>query len=357
MLKKISKHLTNNQIIAVRMADEDNFMHMIRCEPHGRVPVYLFDITLGMEVAGIDTDTIYVNGFDGEKSARSLLALQKYLDYDAVNGSVSWFDNRVYGNDVVFPKKGIPYIKGFVLKDPSKLYQLSHSDIPDELLDQLALSHRLVQDGTDAALVHHVPSPFGAASGLRGLESILMDMLQEPDFVRDLLEFCLGTSKIVSERVFKDVCPDVCMISGAYDNVDLMGEDGVRQFSMDYVRRTIDFIHEVDTNVCFHPHGELSAHGDILKEYERIGVECLYYGENCDPLKIHDFIPNLSLMGGIDTFTTIVLGDAARVTKDTEDCVRKMKGLNYGFTCSCSVDRGLPLDMIKMMVDTVKRVG
>ena len=339
------------------MAFKGNFMSFMDSEPHDRVPIYLFDVTLGMEAAGIDTDVIYVNGFDGEKSARSLLALQRYLGYDAVNGSTSWFDNRVFGNDIVFPKKGIPYHGKYCLSNPSNLYNLDHSSIPGKLLDQLALSHRLVREGTDAALVTHVPSPLGAAVGLRGLEYVIMDMLRDSDYVRDMLDFCVETIRIVTERVFEDVHPDMGLISGANDNVGLIGTDGIRDVSTPYAGKVIKLLSKGCGKVCFHPHGELHLYPEILKGYESIGVQVLYYGDSCEPLEIHRTIPDMPMMGGIDTFTTLTLGDERRVISDTERYVRMMDGINYCFSCSCSVDRGLSLEYVKAMVDTVRRVG
>ena len=336
---------------------KDDFLSFTKGQGHGNVPVYLFDVTLGMEVAGIDTDVIYNDGFNGELSAKSLIALQKYLDYDAVNGSTSWFDNRVFGNDIVFPKKGIPYHNRYCLSDPENLYTLDHSMIPNGLLDELALSHRLVSERTDAALVTHVPSPLGAAVGLRGLEHLLFDMLRNPDYVRDLLNFCLGTIKIVTERVFRDVSPDMGLISGANDNVGLIGPDGVWEHSIPFAERTIAVLKKGCSKVCFHPHGELHLYPDILKGYERIGTDVLYYGDSCEPLEIHEVIPKMPLMGGIDTFTTIMLGDEDRVKKDACEYVRMMDGIDYCFSCSCSVDRGLPLENIKTMVDTVRASG
>jgi len=339
------------------MAYKQDFLSAAHGGPYEHIPIYLFDVTLGMEAAGIDTDVIYSSGFNGELSARSLLALQKHLGYDAVNGSTSWFDNRVYGNEIEFPSKGIPYHKEFCLKDPSKLYDLDHSMIPDTLLEQLSLSHRLVKEGTDAALVSHVPSPLGAAAGLRGLEYMLIDMMQDPDYVRDLLTFCLGTIDIVVDRVFGDNDIDMGLISGAYDNVGIIGTDGIRDFSMPFLRKVIRIINRDDPIVCFHPHGELHLYEDMLKGYADAGVQLLYYGDSCEPLEIHRILPDMPLMGGIDTFTTITLGDRDRVRKDVSHHLDMMDGIDHIFSCSCSVDRGLSMENIEEMVHTVRERG
>ena len=56
---------------------KDEFISAVRCEGIQNRPTYLFDVTLGMDIAGYTTNELFVNGLDGEKSARSLLALQR----------------------------------------------------------------------------------------------------------------------------------------------------------------------------------------------------------------------------------------------------------------------------------------
>ena len=334
----------------------ETFLSVIEGEREDTVPLYLFDITLGMEAAGYRTDEIFAGGFDGERSARSLLALNRLLGTDAVNGSVSWFDTRILGNEVAFPPDGIPYIVSHVLADPGRIDELDTSSVPDSELDELALSNALVREGTDAALVHHVPSPLGAACSLRGIEAILMDMLIEPGFVERILEFTSELTRTVAGYVSSEVPPDMFMISGAYDNLDLAGPDCLRRFSTPYLERSVSELGSSGLLVCFHPHGPLSSRSaePLLREYSDMGIRCLYYGENVDPLALHDMVPGMSLMGGVDTFTTIVLGDRERVIADTLRCLDMTEGMSYCFSCSCSVDRGLPMENIMTMCRTVK---
>lgn len=341
------------------MADRSNYMAAICGEPHSSVPLYLFDVTLGMEVADIDTDSIFSNGFDGILSARSLLALHRLLDTDAVNGSVMWLDARLFGGRVCHPRKGIPHIVEPALRtDPSRLYGLDPCAPIGRFSDGQIASYRAVREGCDAALVHHVPSPFGQSASMRGLEQLLMDLMLEEGYVNDLLAFSYDVVSALSEAVLKEVEADVSLISGAYDNIDIVGKDMLDRFSTPMLSRLVRLLGE-DTRTCFHPHGVLSSPGSsgLLRDYERMGIDNLYYGENNDPLAIHSEIPNISLTGGIDTYTTIALGDGERVEKDTIGHLDMMDGIDYVFSCSCSVDRGLPLERMRTMASAVRHHG
>ena len=335
---------------------KEEFISAVKCEGNGNIPTYLFDVTLGMEIAGYDTNELFVSGLDGEKSAKSLLALQKYTGIDAVNGSVVWIDTRELGNKVEYPPHGIMYTVKNVLKDdPDFIYRKRAFNVSEESIRQVVLSHKLVREGTDAALVQHIPSPMSVAASMRGFEQFLMDTLSEPDYVKDLMKFTSRVDWHVAEAVLKEAVPDMCLISGAYDNIDVIGTDPFENISVPSIEKLVGKIRKYDTYVCLHPHGKLSDSGTAQKSLRDIKLDCLYYGEYNDPAILRRKFPKFSLMGGIDTFTTIALGDMNRVIRDTGDYVDKMSKIgNMIFTCSCSVDRGLPREKIKTMIDTVK---
>ncbi len=87
-----------------------------------------------------------------------------------------------------------------------------------------------------------------------------------------------------------------------------------------------------------------------------LGVQLLYYGENNDMRKLRELCDSrVSVTGGIDSFTTIYLGDKERIEKDVNACLDAFEGVPYILSCSCSVDRFLQLDKVKMMVDAVRK--
>jgi len=334
----------------------EEFISTVRCEGAGRRPTYLFDVTLGMDIAGYDTNELFMNGLDGEKSARSLLALQRYTGMDAVNGSVVWIDTRELGNKVEFPPHGIMYTTKHVLADdPDLIYRKKKFNVSDESIRQVILSHKIVHENTDAALIQHIPSPVTVAASMRGFEQFLMDTLSEPDYVDDLLKFTSRVDWHVADAVMKEILPDMCLISGAYDNIDVVGTDIFERISMPTMEWLIKRLHRFDTRICFHPHGKLSESGTAQRAIRNLKLDCLYYGEYNDPVVLRKKFPKFSLMGGIDTFTTIALGDMNRVIDDTNALLDSTSEIdNMIFTCSCSVDRGLSHEKIKTMVDTVK---
>ena len=63
----------------------------------------------------------------------------------------------------------------------------------------------------------------------------------------------------------------------------------------------------------------------------------------------------VSLVGGVDSFTTMFLGNEERVRDDVKSFVDVFKGMPYIISCSCSVESFLPMNKMKVMVDCTRK--
>lgn len=343
------------------MDQRENFVSRLTGEASERTPMFLFDTTLGMEVAGYRTPEVFAGGFDGEKSARSIIALQRRLGHDAVIGSVMAVDGRTFGSEVVYPDLRPPYVKSPAFRKRSDLYRHSPSEADNGSLKEVVRSYDLVRrHAADVAIFYHIPSPFSLSALFRGLEPLLLDVLLEPDFIRDLVRFCSEVIEISMDVALAASDVDAVLISGAYDNVDILGPEVFADISMGCLMPQLRKVESFGLPCAFHPHSALSedfnrASLDLMLDSP---IDCLYYGEGNDAMKLLDACHGkVTLMGGIDTFTTIYLGPDERVLTDTMNHMDLMRGEAHIFSCSCSVDRGLPLDRMKLMADTVRAMS
>ena len=58
-------------------------------------------------------------------------------------------------------------------------------------------------------------------------------------------------------------------------------------------------------------------------------------------------------MGGVNAYSTLLLGPDERIIRDTRRYIEDLKDECYVAMCSCSVHRGLPLHNIQVMADVV----
>ena len=331
-------------------------------EDHDRTPTFIFDTSFGTSVLGIPVSDIYKNGFDAELSARSISASRRFLGYDGMTGSTSCGDTRVFGADVeLFPNRP-PMVRRPAFKDPDDLYSHTPEEIDSTTIDGVVRSHIILRDlEPDAFISGYTPTPFLFCAVLRGIEHFLMDAFSGNGYFEELLNFSQKTSDIITEKVCSTGVCDAMLLPGAYDNVDLVGIDVMERFCIPGLKSIYSKIKRYDLPVIFHPHGVLTeGNGEImLDQFIDIGFDCIYYAEDNDHRRIGELTKDrCSVMGGIDTATTIYLGPDERVVKDVENILDDDSNSDFIFTCSCSVDAGLDRDRLKLMIDTVgKRSG
>ena len=322
-----------------------------------RTPVFLFDLSLGMDAMNIPTTDIYGSGYNGKLAGKCILALQRQLGHDVVAGSYQSMDIRAFGGEMEYPEWGIPYTKKFPFVNPLDMYRYEGNEISGHMQGSVDSFSVIRSLRPDLGLMMNIPAPFSISVMLRGLESMLMDLILEPRYSDELTAFGKDVMHTSIETITDSVELDTVLMTGSSDNLDLIGTDALRRFSYPGLRSSVEFIHSHSLPVMFHPHGGFTTDADsenVLDDMIDFGIECFYYGEAIDSLKMKKHAEGkCALCGGVDTFTTIYLGPDERVKKDVSEYMR-IHDHDYIFAPSCSVDRGLSLSRMKMMVDTVR---
>ena len=336
----------------------ESFLDCIARRPHEGVPSFMFDTSFGTGFSGYRVSEVYGKGFDGEKSARSICAGRKYLGHDAVPGSMISMDTRELGAEIELYDDRPAMLTKPAFKEPDRLYDSDPSDIVRcATVDEIIRSNNLIKEtDPEAVVAAYVPSPFLFSAVLRGLEALLMDMVNEPDYVKELMEFTTGCCEGLARRHIDETESECSIIPGAYDNPDLISLDDLDRICIPSLKRVRSILSRDSRPVIFHPHGALTVPPgrNAFESFVGTGFDCIYYGENCDHgemCRIAD--GKVSVMGGIDTATTIFLGDDDTVRKDTKSVLEATDGYDFIYSCSCSIDRNLNAGKLKVMMDTV----
>ncbi len=331
------------------------FLH----QNHGAVPTFLYDTSLCSAVTGISTAEIFRdNGYNPELAAKAIAGSMSYLGHDMSVGSLKTVDYRVFGSEMRYKDNAPMMTVKRAFEDPTELYR--HTPEESDCQSQHAYAKgvlKIRELKPDAIIAGTVPAPFSVGCMLRGLEPMLMDVMSEPDYVKELLTFAGQMCSIIGDIMITEGDPDFGIITGAFDNPDLIHLDSIRELCLPGVERQFRIIDEHHIPKVYHPHGHLTKGIglELLDDYQRIGFDCLYYGENNEHSSMRELCSDrFSLMGGVDTFTTIYIGDDDRVVSDTRDVLTAMKGIPFVFSCSCSVDGDLDVRKMKMMIDTVR---
>lgn len=338
------------------MNSRDSFLSVLNMDGARTTPVFLRDLTLGMDATGIRTTDVFAQEYDSEESARSVLGLQRMIGHDAVVGCIHTYSLEAFGGVTKYPEYGIPYLSVPPFADIAKMDDFEPWDIDDALLKGMDRSYRIVRSkAPELAVVLNVGGPVNTAGNLRGIEQFMIDIFMEPEISKRLTEFACGVIDTIIERSHESC--DAVFLASASDNPDMMGPDAFRELSLKNVRAVTERTHSMGCPVIFHPHGVFSTEDrwDILDESIATGIDCFQFAEGNEPLGIVQRTNGrCSVAGGVDAFTTLLLGPKERIERDTMRYINEC-GNDHIMTCSCSLNRGLPIDNVRTMVDTVRK--
>lgn len=325
-------------------------------------PVFLRDLTLGLDETGYSTPEVCSGAYDAEKSAGSVLALHRRLGQDAVVGCIHYvgLEIEALGGKVKYPERGIPSVVRHPFQDAI--------DPSFELLDirrvapfpNVARSYRMVGErlrGT-AALVCNIEGPVTKAALLRGMENLALDMHFDPGLAARYVDYATDLSAEYLKAIGSQADLDCSFLASASDNPDIFGREAFQRFTVPNLRRLRDASATLGLPTIFHPHGDLSAPENLplMEDVIATGVEGFQFAERNDCLALRErFGKRIALMGGIDAFSTLLLGPVDRIIGETEAFLRDFRPWDrYVFMCSCSLHRGMPLAHVDAMMDCVR---
>lgn len=326
-------------------------------------PVFLRDLTLGLDETGYTTPEVCAGAYDADKSARSVLALHERLGQDAVVGCIHYVGLEIgaLGGQVKYPERGIPSVVRHPFQDSADpdLVQLDmRREAP---FPNVAGSYRLVREGLQgsAALVCNIEGPVTKAALLRGMENLAMDMYFDKGLAAEYVDYATGLSMEFLKVIASETELDCSFLASASDNPDIFGQEAFRRYTVPNLGRLVRTADELGLPTVFHPHGDLSSPPNLplMEDIIATGARAFQFAERNDHMLLREAAGGrIALMGGIDAFSTLLLGPADRIVRETEGFLNDFRPWDrYVFMCSCSLHRGMPLQHVDVMMEAVRR--
>lgn len=344
------------------MEGKERFLCALARGAPGRPAVFLRDLTLGLDSTGFSTPEVCAGRYDADKAASSVIALHRDLRQDAVVGCIHFLglEVEVLGGEMMFPERGIPGVVKHPFQgtgDPDLRYVDPNKDgpLPNVLACYRKVSERI---GKEAAMVCNLEGPMTKAALLRGLENLALDIHLNPDIADSYVRYAtdLGTEFLQAVDAKADI--DCSFIAAASDNPDIFGRESVERYSLPNLAKLSKAAKGMGLPTVFHPHGDFTSAENLplMEGVLGTGIEGFQFAERNDPLLLKErFSDRVCLLGGIETFTTLLLGPADKIRAETESFLRTFHPWNgYIFMCTCSLHRGMPMDHVKAMMDCVR---
>ena len=223
--------------------------------------------------------------------------------------------------------------------DADKLYRTDVNEMTSICPEQRRSFGYIREKDPEFCIGVSSPSPMSLGCQLRGYEAFVMESITEPDYIND-----------------EDLA-NYSMITSAFDIPEVFGPDYYREKIVPTYKDSVELARSYGLSTLIHPHGCLTDEdgSDNLDRIVGTGVDSIYFGENNDVYRLADHCRGkVSLIGGVDSFTTIFLGDEERIRKDVGSFVDAFKDMPYIMSCSCSVESFLPTEKMRIMVDCTR---
>lgn len=196
-------------------------------------------------------------------------------------------------------------------------------------------------------------------SWMSGTETILIAMLEDPDWVEDMfdtyLNMCMAQFQMILDAGYEFdsiTWPD----DMGYKNTPFFSPDTYRNVLKKYHKRAVDWAHERGLYARLHSCGDIMP---LIDDVVDTGIDILNpieikAGMDAEKLK-NDYGHKITLHGG----TNAQIWDKSElIIPQIEEVVPKlMQNGGYIFATDHSIPNSVSLSAFRQIVDTVKRVG
>jgi len=190
-----------------------------------------------------------------------------------------------------------------------------------------------------------IEGPCAQAADLRGINALMLDFYDDPEFVRDLFEFVIEM-ELSFARAQVEAGVDIIGVGDAA--ASLVGPQIYEEFVWPFEKQLIDGLRAIGTMVRLHICGNIRQ---ILQKVGALG---------CDIVDLDWMVPVTDarremgprqvLLGNIDPVGTLLNGSSEKIRQELEQCYADAH-LNYIVGAGCEVPRGTPESNLFAMRD------
>jgi len=284
-----------------------------------------------------------------DRGVDAQLKTLEILDFDAVESFWDWYCILgPLGCEMKIEEKGSPAVTDFPIKEPENLKGITMPDFKkDWRVDSALKSAALLKEkADDYYLFGTFLGPFSLAGTLRGLENLMLDTLERPDFVHDLMDF----SKDVLFEQAKLHAPylDGIMYCDPSASGDLISPKTTETFLIPHFRKLNQDTKKLGIDVLNHICGNTTNALEHIRELEADAFSLDFKVDLADAReKITD---RMALVGNVEP-SLIFTSDAAEIEKLSREAISKAGEKGFVLSPGCDVPLESPIENVKTMLN------
>jgi len=203
----------------------------------------------------------------------------------------------------------------------------------------------LAEEDETVPVIAGVVGPFTLAGQVRGVETLLMDFFDNPDFVKSLLKYSTEVLKAYGKALVENGADAVVIIDPSAGS-ELLGTSHYREMAFPYCKELVE---SLDAPSILHICGDSKP---ILEMMAETGVSGISLDHLVDVGEAREVLGDkTAIIGNINPADTLFLGTPEAVKEESLECIRK--GANV-LAPGCGIPTRASLENIKAMVEAAR---
>jgi len=300
-------------------------------------------------------------GTDAQKLATVLIESWEMVHSDVVSmGVLSLPMAQAVGNECDFDELGMLYAKSRILEDKSNLAKITLPDPKkdDPLPTLLEACERVGSALAKEAGVRGVVSlPWTVAMQMRGMEQLIYDTADDPDFVHAVMRFCTDYTKVLGTAVMEAIGEDVV---GLYTTdpsagCSVISPQMYRDFVKPYHEEVVDYFKARDTLITFHICGHLDP---IMEDLVSTGLDGISIDEKSSMKKMFETSRvKIVVIGNISPLL-FANGTKEEIEAAVRECMQTAAGeRGYILASGCGIPPLSPLENLEYFMEAAEKYG
>lgn len=290
--------------------------------------------------------------------AECVLHAYRLFGYDGLQLSLGVAtEAEAMGSQTEQPEDGLPVVVSPFLKQPRDLAKLRFPDV--ERAGRLPLFAEAVSRvsaaiGDEAWVVAMVRGPLLMASQLRGVESMLIDLLERPQWAQELFAFTTEVG-IAFGRLLIEAGAHAIAIGEATCSPDFISPNIYRHQVRRHHRRLVEGLHEAGCETTImHICGQTRA---IISDVASTNTDVMDIDHQVNPAEAWELAgAHMSVRGNIDPVNVLLFGTPEMVEQHVQEVMREMAGRGrFILGSGCDVPPDTPPANIEALVRAGRR--
>jgi len=262
---------------------------------------------------------------------------------------------EAFGAQVDQPPDGGPILREHLLADVKHLDKLRGRDpctggrtpLFFEAVEKVAQ-----QIGNEAFILATLRGPLVMASQLRGVEDVLIDMIERPALVEEILAFAVETTLNVARPTLAAGAQGV-LLGEATCSPNFISPDFYRRLVWPHHKRLVAGLKEMGwRHVGLHVCGNIVP---IIEDLIATGVDFFDVDYQVPAVKAVELVKNrVTLRGNLDPSSVFRFGTPDQVRSQTEALCRTVRGTRWIMGSGCDIPAGTPAENLLAFTESIR---